>query len=96
VAHVLLPVRVAAEKHGTLTNHAGRVQRVRPAVEPAFEAYAEGWLLARLGAALGLPGWDGRFDAREVSKALSASVPAFAGIDLDSLGDGGRPLAAGL
>ena len=29
VAHVLFPTRVAAEKHGTLTNHAGRVQRVR-------------------------------------------------------------------
>jgi predicted molibdopterin-dependent oxidoreductase YjgC len=95
VAHVLLPARVAAEKWGTLTNGAGRVQRVRPAVEPRFEVHAEGALLARLGAALGLPGFDGRFDAREVSKALSSSVPAFAGIDLDSVGDDGRPLAAG-
>jgi NADH-quinone oxidoreductase subunit G len=96
VAHVMLSARVPAEKWGTLTNHAGRVQRVRPAVEPSFEAHAEGWILARLGRALGLPGWDGRFDAREVSKALAASVPAFAGIDLDTAGDDGRPLTTGL
>ena len=94
VAHVLLPSRVAAEKWGTLTNHAGRVQRVQPAVEPMVEALAEGEWLARLGAALGLPGFDGRFEPRELAKQLSASVPAFAGVDLESVGDAGRPLAA--
>jgi NADH-quinone oxidoreductase subunit G len=94
VAHVLLPARVAAEKWGTLTNHAGRVQRVRPAVEPTGEALAEGEWLARLGAALSLPGFDGRFDPRAVAKELAASVPAFAGNDLDAVGDAGRPLAA--
>jgi NADH-quinone oxidoreductase subunit G len=95
VAHVLFPTRVAAEKHGTLTNHAGRVQRVEPAVEPAFDARAEGEVLAALGAALGLAGFDGRFDAREVSKALSQSVPAFADASLDAVGSGGAPLAGG-
>jgi NADH-quinone oxidoreductase subunit G len=93
VAHVILPTRVAAEKHGTLTNGAGRVQRVRPAVEPAWEAYSEGEVLARLGAALGLPGFDGCWDAREVSKALAQAQPAFAGCDLDAAGDAGHPLA---
>src|SRR5262249_31941462 len=62
VAHVLFPTRVAAEKHGTLTNHAGRVQKVEPAVEPAFDARSEGEILAAIGATLGLPGFDGRFD----------------------------------
>jgi NADH dehydrogenase/NADH:ubiquinone oxidoreductase subunit G len=95
VAHVLLPCRVAAEKWGTLTNCAGRVQRVRPAVEPTFEAAAEGEWLWRLGAALGLAGFGGRYDVREISRQLAAGVPAFAGIDLDSVGDAGRPLAAG-
>ncbi|MDH5306921.1 MAG: 2Fe-2S iron-sulfur cluster-binding protein [Myxococcales bacterium] len=93
VAHVLVPTRVAAEKHGTLTNCAGRVQRVRAAVEPAWEAHGEGEILARLGAALGLGGFDGRFDVREVGKALSASLPAFEGIDLETVGAAGRPLA---
>ncbi len=95
VAHVVLPVRHAAEKHGTLTNHAGRVQRVHPAVEPAFEAWSEGEVLTRLGAALGLPGFAGPWDARAVSAQLAESVPAFAGIQLDTLDAGGVPLATG-
>ncbi len=89
VAHVLLPARVAAEKHGTLTNFAGRVQKVVPAVEPGFDARPEGEALAALGAALGLAGFDGRFDAHEVSKALAESVAAFAGASLDAVGDTG-------
>ncbi len=62
VANVVLPARHAAEKHGTLTNHAGLEQRLQPAVEPAFQAWSEGELLARLGAALELEGFDGTFD----------------------------------
>ncbi len=93
VAHVVLPVRHAAEKHGTLTNHAGRVQRVRPAVEPAFEAWSEGEVMIRLGAALGFEGFAGPWDARAVSAQLAESVPAFAGIQLDTLDAGGQPLA---
>ena len=57
VAHVVFPARHPAERAGTLTNHAGLVQRVEPAVEPPFEAYCEGEVLAALGAALGLPGF---------------------------------------
>jgi NADH-quinone oxidoreductase subunit G len=95
VAHVMLPTRVAAEKRGTLTNAAGRVQRVQPAVEPGFEAYAEGEALAMLGAALGLAGFEGAWDARAISKALSASVPAFAGCDWDGVGESGLALAGG-
>jgi len=92
VAHVVLPARHAAEKHGTLTNAAGRVQRVRPAVEPHFEAWPEGELIARLGAALGLAGFDGTFDVAAVSRGLASLAPAFQGIDLESVGDAGRPL----
>jgi len=93
VAHVMIPTRVAAEKYGTLTNAAGRVQRVQPAVEPGWEARSEGEALSALGAALGLEGFDGRYDAREVSKALATQVPAFAGCDFDSVGAGGAQLA---
>jgi hypothetical protein len=35
------------------------VQPVEPAVEPGWEAFGEGEVLARLGAALGLPGFGG-------------------------------------
>jgi predicted molibdopterin-dependent oxidoreductase YjgC len=94
VAHVLLPVRHAAEKAGTLTNHSGRAQRIQPAVEPAWEASADGEILARLGAALGLTGFDGKWDVRSVSRELGA-LPGFAGADLASVGDLGRPLSSG-
>jgi NADH-quinone oxidoreductase subunit G len=96
VAHVVLPARVAAEKHGTLTNHAGRVQRVEPAVEPAHVALAEGEALTRIGQRLSLPGFaPGPWDAREVSKFIGEVVPAFRGIDLDSVGAEGKPLGPG-
>jgi NADH-quinone oxidoreductase subunit G len=93
-AHVVFPARVAAEKHGTLTNFAGRVQRISPAVEPAFDAWSEGDVLVRLGHALALPGFAPgvAWNAREVSKLLGESVAAFAGCDYDAVGDEGRPL----
>jgi NADH-quinone oxidoreductase subunit G len=93
VAHVVFPTRHAAEKSGTLTNHAGRVQRTLQAVEPRFESYAEGEVLRKLGAALGLDGFDGPYDPRAVSREMASAVPAFAGIDLDSLGEEGAVLA---
>jgi NADH-quinone oxidoreductase subunit G len=64
LAHVVLPARVAAEKHGTLTNHAGITQAVEPAVEPAFEARSEGEALWRLGQLLGLAGFGASYDMR--------------------------------
>jgi NADH-quinone oxidoreductase subunit G len=95
VAHLVFPARHAAEKLGTLTNHAGRVQRVVPAVEPSFEAYAEGEILSRLGAALDLPGFEESWDPRAVSKQLAQESASFAGCDLDSVGDLGRTLGGG-
>lgn len=93
VAHVIVPVRHAAEKLGSFVNAARRVQRVVPAVESAWETYADGEVLAKLGAALGLDGFDGSYDARQVARDLAAANPAFEGIDLDSVGDTGCPLA---
>jgi len=63
LAHVVLPVRHAAEKHGTLTNIAGLVQTALPAVEPAFDARAEGEVLWRLGQLLGLRGFENSYRA---------------------------------
>jgi predicted molibdopterin-dependent oxidoreductase YjgC len=77
-AHVVLPTRVPAEKHGTLTNHAGIVQRVQPALEPAWDAWSEGELLSKLGQALGLEGFDGSWSPREISKAVAAAHPELA------------------
>ena len=78
LAHVVLPARVAAEKHGTLTNVSGRVQRVHLAVEPPFEARAEGEVLWLLGQALGLAGFAQEWDVRAVAKEVADAVPALA------------------
>ena len=93
VAHAMFPTRHAAEKHGTLTNFAGRVQAVQPVVEPAWDAFAEGEVLLRLGAALGLPDFDRPWDPFAVSRELAETVPAFEGVHLASVGLGGRVLA---
>jgi formate dehydrogenase major subunit len=93
LAHVVFPTLHAAEKHGTLTNFAGRVQRVRPVVEPAWEAHSEGEVLARLGAALGFAGFDGSYDPREVSRELARTWPSFDRTDLETVGRGGRLLS---
>jgi NADH-quinone oxidoreductase subunit G len=97
VAHVVLPARVAAEKLGTLTNHAGRVQRVTPAVEPAHAALAEGDALERIGQRLGLPGFapGARWNPGEVGRLMGETVPAFRGVDVDSVGPEGLPLDGG-
>jgi predicted molibdopterin-dependent oxidoreductase YjgC len=92
LAHVAIPARHAAERHGTFTNSAGRVQRVQPAVEPGWEAWSDGEVVWRLGAALGLEDFAGAYDAHAVSRALAASVPGFSGIDLDRVGDAGLAL----
>jgi NADH-quinone oxidoreductase subunit G len=93
VADVVIPTRHAAEKDGTLTNSSGRVQRVRRAHEPAWQAWSEGGVISLLGAALGLAGFDGSWDVAAVSAELARSHPRFAGVDLASVGRGGVELA---
>ncbi len=91
-AHVVFPARHTAEKLGTLTNHAGRVQRVTPAVEPPFEAYSEGEVLWRLGVAMGVPGFEGGFDVHAISKSIGDLDAAFRDLHVDSVGSLGSPL----
>ncbi|MDJ0868195.1 MAG: 2Fe-2S iron-sulfur cluster-binding protein [Myxococcota bacterium] len=79
VAHVVIPTRHAAEKHGTLTNADGLVQRVVPAVTPAFDARDEGAVLWQLGAALGLEGFAEPWDAQGLARELDAAAPAAEG-----------------
>ncbi len=52
-ANVVLPVATYAESDGTFTNHAGRVQRLRQAVQPAGDARAGWQVLDELLSALG-------------------------------------------
>jgi NADH-quinone oxidoreductase subunit G len=92
-ADVALPARSFQETGGSFTNHARRAQRFEAAVEPRHEARALGEWLGRLAAAAGVPGWQAHWDVRAISRELATAVPAFAGADLDGLGDHGRELA---
>ncbi len=52
-ADVVLPAACFAEKDGTFTNTARRVQRVRKAVEPPGEAREDSWIIMELARLLG-------------------------------------------
>ena len=55
LAHVVLPACTFAEKDGTFTNLEGKVNRVRPALEPYEEAHPDWEIFAALGTVLGSP-----------------------------------------
>jgi len=55
LAHVVLPATTFAEKDGTFTNLEGKVNRVRPALEPFEEARPDWEIFAALGTGLGYP-----------------------------------------
>ncbi|MFQ5514157.1 MAG: 2Fe-2S iron-sulfur cluster-binding protein [Myxococcota bacterium] len=92
-ANVVLPTRSFAEREGSFTNHARRVQRFLPIVEPPFEAWTEAEVLLHIANETGLEGFKGTPSIREISKRLAETVPAFSGIHLDILGPEGRELA---
>ncbi len=69
VAHVVFPVRHAAEKDASYTNSAGIVQPVQRAVVPGPEVRDEGDFLQRIGAALGLAGFETETETEAESKA---------------------------
>jgi len=92
-ANVVLPIGTYAESDGTFTNHAGRVQRFRPAVK-APGAARPGWEV--LGALLVALGVETRFGSAEaVFAALAAECPPFSGLGYEALGTQGGPAAAG-
>jgi len=92
MAHVTLPGAAFIEKDGTFTNHAGHVQQIRRGLAPPGDARADWEILRDVANAM-----DGGFayaDVREVWAELVGTVKAFAGMDLDRIGDRGAPLAA--
>jgi NADH-quinone oxidoreductase subunit G len=91
-ADVVLPCRTFAEREGSFTNFAGRVQRFDRILEPAFEAWSEAETLQQIASAAGIAALAERRSLREWSKALCSAVPAFEGRGLDALGYDGTPL----
>ena len=86
LAHVVLPACTFAEKDGTFTNLEGRVNRVRPALDPYEEAHPDWEIFAALGGALGYPmEYDG---PQAVQKEIMKLLPGYY-----NLGEA-RPLTA--
>jgi len=94
LATIFLPGRIHWEKDGSFTNFEGQVQRIRRAQTAAATCKSEGWYGLKLGQALGLPLDLGTPQA--IFRALASEVPGFAGMGLDSLGEHGVRLGAGL
>ncbi len=77
-AHVVIPGRTMVEKAGTVTNTEGRVQRIRPAVEPKFPFPPDLRSIVELGTGMG-----GDFHAQPLAgpafRRLAEAVPAYQG-----------------
>ncbi len=87
-ATIQLPGATWAEKAGTFTNYAGRVQRIRPAVHSPEGVLLDGEIFAALTGAL-----SGRaavpFVPSSVFDEIAAAVGAYAGLAHQSLGGAG-------
>ncbi len=87
-AHAVLPSASFAERGGTFTNFAGRVQRFRAGFAPRGRAKSDLEILVSLANQLGA-GWSYAGEA-SVFDALAAQEPPFAGMSYESLGFQGQ------
>jgi NADH-quinone oxidoreductase subunit G len=92
LAHLVLPAAAWVEREGTFTNFQGRAQRFRTALEPLGEALPAWDIVGRVLAALGVA--TDAMRAEHWFRVLAATVPAFAGLSYQSLGDTGQPVAS--
>jgi NADH-quinone oxidoreductase subunit G len=92
-AHVVLPSLTFAEKSGTFTNVAGRVQRLHRAIAPPEGQLSDGEIFSRLLAQVteGMPA----FEPAAVLEEIAAAVPAYAGLTFDRVGALGWQLPDG-
>ena len=92
LADVVLPGLTFAEKDGTFTNHAGRVQRIRRALD-AGEQPSDGDIFLALGRRLGMEIPPGSFEPAAVLREIAATVPAYRDVSWDAIGSLGVPTA---
>jgi NADH-quinone oxidoreductase subunit G len=89
LATAILPGAGFAEKRGSMVNVEGRIQRLNRATQPPGQARDDWEILSDLLRALGV---DVPQTLDGIFKEMSAAVPAFSGLTLAKLGDGGIPL----
>lgn len=94
LAHVALPGLTFAEKNGTFTNHAGRVQRIHRALDPGSQP-TDGEVFLQLGRRLGMELAPGMFEPRRIFGEIARQVPAYAALNWDTLGNQGVPTMDG-
>lgn len=94
LAHVVLPGLTFAEKNGTFTNHAGRVQRIHRALDPGSQP-SDGDLFLQLGRRLGMEVAPGMFEPRRIFGEIARQIPAYAALNWDALGNQGTPTTEG-
>jgi predicted molibdopterin-dependent oxidoreductase YjgC len=92
LAHVVLPGLTFAEKNGTFTNHAGRVQRIHRALDPGHHP-SDGEIFLLLGRRLGMEVAPGLFDPRAVFTAIARHLPPYGALTWDTLGVHGAATA---
>jgi NADH-quinone oxidoreductase subunit G len=93
-ADVVLPGLTWAEKDGSFTNHAGRVQRIRKAIDPVAESLSDGEIFSRLHALLRAESArSAEFEPRAALNEVASAVPRYQGLSFDRLGSLGVPSA---
>jgi NADH-quinone oxidoreductase subunit G len=90
-AAVVFPSTTFAEKEGTFTNHAGRVQRIHRAIEPGAGWLADGEIFTRI--LNHLESRQERFELPRVWESMTRNGTAFARLRLDEIDPYGAPLA---
>jgi predicted molibdopterin-dependent oxidoreductase YjgC len=90
-ARWVLPAAAWVERDGTFTNFEGRVQRFRQAVDPIGHARPVWDLLGQILSSLG--GTPAGTRAEHWFREVARTVPAFAGMTYQSIGDAGQMLA---
>jgi NADH-quinone oxidoreductase subunit G len=89
LATAVLPGAGFAEKRGSMVNVKGRIQRLNRATQPPGQARDDWEILSDLLRALGA---EVPQTLEGIFKEMSAAVPAFEGLTLAKLGEGGIPL----
>src|SRR5881394_1053993 len=84
-ATIVLPACGFAEKRGSMVNGKGRLQRLNRAVRPPGNARDDWEILRDLLQAIG--GGDSILSIEDVFRRISETVPQFAGLSLNRIGD---------
>ncbi|HUR99984.1 MAG TPA: molybdopterin-dependent oxidoreductase, partial [Pyrinomonadaceae bacterium] len=90
-ADVVFPATSFAEMDGTYTNNTGFVQRVRKSIDPVHQSKPDWMITSMLAKELGVD-FGYNMSASGAFKAVSDSVPAYAGLRYPDLKDESRPV----